>query len=84
MPPLGETSDELRVVGWLSEGDEVVPGEGLFEVETDKATLEVEATSGGVLLRIVHEPGAEVAVGTVIGWIGTTGESRPRRASRRV
>jgi len=78
MPPLGETSDELRVVGWLkSEGDEVVPGEGLFEVETDKATLEVEATSGGVLLRIVHGPGAEVAVGTVIGWIGTAGEEPP-------
>ena len=46
-------------------------------METDKATLEVEATSGGVLLRIVDGPGAEVAAGTVIGWIGTAGEEPP-------
>jgi len=75
MPPLAETSDQLRVVGWLkAEGDAVEAGKPLFEVETDKATLEVEATAAGILLRIEHGPGAEVAVGVVIGWIGAAGE----------
>jgi 2-oxoglutarate dehydrogenase E2 component (dihydrolipoamide succinyltransferase) len=82
IPPFGETSDELRIAGWLrSEGDEVALGEALFEVETDKATLEVEATSAGILLRIVHGTGAEVAVGTVIGSIATTGEEQPEGLS---
>ena len=56
MPPLGQTSDELRIVSWLKrEGDAVEQGEPLFEVETDKATLEVEAFSSGILRKILHK-----------------------------
>jgi pyruvate dehydrogenase E2 component (dihydrolipoamide acetyltransferase) len=58
-------------------GDEVVEGEALLEVETDKATLEVEASSSGVLLAIVHDAGAVVTTGEVIGWIGEPGEAIP-------
>ena len=48
MPPLGQTSDELRIVAWRKdEGDAVDVGDPLLEVETDKATLEVEAAAGG-------------------------------------
>ena len=78
MPPLGQTSDELEIVAWRkAEGDEVTRGELLFEVATDKATLEVEATSAGTLLRIVHDTGETVREGTVIGYIGVPGEEIP-------
>jgi pyruvate/2-oxoglutarate dehydrogenase complex dihydrolipoamide acyltransferase (E2) component len=78
MPPLGQTADELTIVAWRkAEGDPVVPGEPLLEVETDKATLEVEATTGGTLLAIRHRAGETVREGTVIGWIGAPGEQPP-------
>ena len=78
MPPLGQTSDELEIVAWLkAEGDDVARGELLFEIATDKATLEVEATAGGMLLRIVHVAGETVREGTVIAYIGAPGEEIP-------
>lgn len=78
MPPLAETTDEVRIVGWLkAEGDKVRAGEPLLEVETDKATLEVEAAAGGSLLRILHGAGSTVSVGAVVGWIGEPGEEPP-------
>jgi pyruvate dehydrogenase E2 component (dihydrolipoamide acetyltransferase) len=78
MPPLGETADELRIVAWRKAvGDPVAVGEPLFEVETDKSTLEVEATAAGTLLSIVLGDGETAREGTVIGYIGAPGESRP-------
>ena len=75
MPPLGQTSDELRIVAWRKrEGDEVAAGEPLLEVETDKATLEVEAAHAGTLLRIVHGEGRTVQAGAVIAYVGEPGE----------
>jgi pyruvate/2-oxoglutarate dehydrogenase complex dihydrolipoamide acyltransferase (E2) component len=74
MPPVGQTSDELRIVSWLKrEGDTVTAGEMLFEVETDKATLEVEATRSGTLAEIVHGADETVATGTVIAYIDEPG-----------
>ena len=64
MPPLGATSDELQIVQWLKEvGSIVEQGEPLLEVETDKATLEVEAAVAGTLLAVLHGPGETVSVG---------------------
>jgi dihydrolipoyl dehydrogenase len=78
MPPLGQTSDELQILAWRkAEGDEVAAGEPLFEVETDKATLEVEATASGRLLRILHGAGDLVRERTVIAYIGLPGEAVP-------
>ena len=78
MPPLGQTSDEIRIEAWLKKpGEEVTAGDALLEVETDKATLEVEASSSGVLLAIVHDAGTVVTAGEVIGWIGEPGEEIP-------
>lgn len=75
MPPLGQTSDELKVAAWLKgEGDEVKVGEPLLEVETDKATLEVEAVVAGTLLKIIHPEGVTVTAGTGIAWIGNAAE----------
>jgi pyruvate dehydrogenase E2 component (dihydrolipoamide acetyltransferase) len=78
MPALGQTSDEIRITAWLkTPGDDVAEGEPLLEVETDKATLEVEASSSGVLIAIVHDAGTIVTAGDLIGWIGELGEEIP-------
>jgi pyruvate/2-oxoglutarate dehydrogenase complex dihydrolipoamide acyltransferase (E2) component len=78
MPPLGQSSDELEIVAWRkAQGDDVALGELLLEVTTDKATLEVEATRAGTLLRIVHGAGKTVREGTVIAYIGAPGEEIP-------
>src|SRR5207237_9027594 len=62
------------IVKWLkSEGDRVEKGEPLFEVDTDKATQEVEAEASGVLLKIAVQSG-EVPVGQTIAVIGEEGE----------
>jgi pyruvate dehydrogenase E2 component (dihydrolipoamide acetyltransferase) len=75
MPPLSQTSDTLILTAWLKQGGELVTkGEPLFEVETDKATLEVEAPASGVLQAILAQPGSEVAVKAVIGHIAASDE----------
>ena len=75
MPPLGQTSDELRLLAWRKvEGDTVVEGELLLEIETDKATLDVEASVSGTLLRIDCREGETVEAGTILGWLGEPGE----------
>jgi pyruvate dehydrogenase E2 component (dihydrolipoamide acetyltransferase) len=78
MPALAQTSDELRLTAWLkAEGERVTEGEPLFEAETDKAELEVEATTSGTLLRCLAEPGETVSTGAVVAWIGQPGEDIP-------
>lgn len=80
MPPLGETTDELRIVEWLkAQGDEVALGEPLLAVETDKATLEVEAAASGTLLEILHRAGEIVRVGTVVAYVGEQDEEVPEQ-----
>jgi len=70
MPPLGETMDEGKIVRWLKrEGDPVERGEALFEVETDKATVEVEAFGSGILRKILVPEGETVPVGQLLGYI---------------
>src|SRR5579872_6163134 len=79
MPALAQTSDELRLTAWLkTEGEQVTEGEPLFEAETDKAELEVEATTSGTLLRCLAGPGETVSIGAVVAWIGHPGEDIPR------
>ena len=79
MPALAQTSDELRLTAWLkTEGEQVTEGEPLFEAETDKAELEVEATTSGTLLRCLARPGDTVSIGAVVAWIGQPGEDIPQ------
>ena len=85
MPALSPTMTEGNVASWLkSEGDEVAAGDILCEIETDKATMEVEATDEGTLGRIVVPAGTEgVAVNAVIGLILEEGEDASALGERR-
>ncbi|HLW46845.1 MAG TPA: dihydrolipoamide acetyltransferase family protein [bacterium] len=75
LPKLGLTQDEGTIVRWVkAEGSRVNKGEPLFEVLTDKATIEVEAPASGVLLRILVPEGATAPVATPIAVIGEPGE----------
>ena len=74
MPRLSDTMEEGNIVSWLkSVGDTVAAGDILAEVETDKATMELESFSDGVLLHI-GVPEGPVAVDGVIAIIGDKGE----------
>jgi len=71
MPNLGTTNDEVKIIQWFKqEGEEVKRGEPLLEVETDKATMEVESFATGYLKKIVAHPDDEVASGEIIAYIG--------------
>lgn len=81
-PKLGQTMEEGAIVKWLKqEGDKVTKGDILFEIETDKANLEVESFFEGVLLKIIVRAGVVVPVNTVVGFVGTPGEKVPETRS---
>ena len=78
MPQMGYDMTEGTVAKWVKqEGDAVEKGEIIAEIETDKATVEMEAEAGGVLRRIAVGEGATVPVGQVIGVIGAADEELP-------
>lgn len=75
MPKLGFNMDEGQLVKWCKNiGDAVTKGEVLFEINTDKTTMPVEATMDGVLLKIMLKEGAFAAVFTPIAVVGWQGE----------
>jgi pyruvate dehydrogenase E2 component (dihydrolipoamide acetyltransferase) len=75
LPKLGLTMDEGRLVAWLKkEGDHVDAGEALFEVETDKATMEVESPVAGYVRRLLAAGGDDIPVTAVIALISTTAD----------
>ena len=76
MPALSPTMEEGTLAKWLkSEGDEIVAGDIIAEIETDKATMEFEAVDEGTLGKIMVEEGTEgVKVGTVIAMLAGEGE----------
>jgi pyruvate dehydrogenase E2 component (dihydrolipoamide acetyltransferase) len=78
MPQLGETVAEGKVAAWFkAPGDRVEVGENLFEIETDKVTMEVQALASGVLSEIRVKSGETVPVGAVVAVIGETGAASP-------
>ena len=75
LPDLGEGLTEGEIARWLvGEGDVVVEHEPIVEVQTDKATVEVGAPVGGVVLRILAREGELAAVGATLALIGAAGE----------
>ena len=73
MPALGMAQDTGLLVAWRkAPGDAVAAGEALFEVETDKATMEVEAAVAGYLSAVTASDGEDVPVGQVITRIVAT------------
>jgi len=74
MPRMSDTMEEGNIIGWLKKvGDKIEPGETLAEVETDKATMELDAFVEGTLLHIAVPEGT-VAIDSVIAVIGQPGE----------
>ena len=70
MPKLGYDMETGKVSGWIKKvGDEVARGDVIAEIETDKSTVEMEATASGTLAQIVHDAGDEVPVGETIAWL---------------
>jgi pyruvate dehydrogenase E2 component (dihydrolipoamide acetyltransferase) len=87
MPQLGETVAEGKITNWFkSVGDKVQPGDNLFEIETDKATMEVPATAAGELKEIRVATGAVAPVGAVVAVIadGSGATSAPRAPAQSV
>ena len=71
MPAASPTMEVGRLANWIcAEGDAVEFGTVVAEVETDKATAEIESFDDGVLLKILQPAGSDVAVGTPIAIIG--------------
>ncbi|HKJ89731.1 MAG TPA: dihydrolipoamide acetyltransferase family protein [Oceanipulchritudo sp.] len=78
MPKLSDTMTTGTLVKWLkNEGDEVASGDMLAEVETDKATMEVETFEDGVVLKHYIGEGDSIAIGGPICAIGEKGEEAP-------
>ena len=78
MPKLGQSEELGTIVQWRKqEGDTVAKGDILFEIETDKALLEVESFFEGTLLKILAREGQTVPVQAVVGYIGQPGEPIP-------
>lgn len=75
MPQLGETVAEGKVASWFKQvGDTVAAGDNLFLIETDKVSMEVQATEAGTLTEICVPAGETVPVGTVVAVLGKAGE----------
>jgi pyruvate dehydrogenase E2 component (dihydrolipoamide acetyltransferase) len=76
MPQMGESITEGTIVRWFkNEGEEVAKDEPLLEISTDKVDAEVPAPASGTLAKVLHGPGATVAVETIIGVIAQAGEA---------
>ena len=90
MPRLSDTMEQGTIIRWnAKEGDEVASGDVIADIETDKATMEMQVFDDGVLAKIIVEEGQQVPVGTPIAMIAEEGEDAEgrqgkwRRAHRR-
>ena len=80
MPALGVAQQTGILLKWLrAEGQSVTKGEPLMEIETDKATVEIEASASGILTGVIAQPGEEVPVGHTIALILAPGEALPTK-----
>jgi len=78
MPKPGQMTEECTLILWRKDvGEPVHRGDVLFEIETDKSSMEVETFEEGVLLAQLVGEGQTVPVTTVCGWIGQAGEAVP-------
>ena len=82
LPALGMAQETGKVVRWLkTEGEQVTKGEPLAEIETDKATVELEAPATGMLAKVSAAIDEDIPVGQVIAMIMAPGESPQKIAS---
>ncbi|HET7382215.1 MAG TPA: dihydrolipoamide acetyltransferase family protein [Pseudolabrys sp.] len=74
MPQLGETVAEGKITKWFkAAGDAIKPGDNLFEIETDKTSMEVPSTTAGMLTEIRFQVGEVAKVGAVVAVISGSG-----------
>ena len=82
LPKQGNTVESCIIIDWaVSEGDTVTEGQKLCEVETDKATFEVESTASGTVLKLLYGAGDEAPVLAPIAVVGEPGEEVAGAAS---
>jgi len=75
MPKLGFDMAEGTLVNWIKKvGDNINRGEVIAEIETDKATIEIESNASGTILQLLAQPGDAVPVGATIAYVGQPGE----------
>ena len=80
MPALGLAQQTGKLLKWLkTDGQKVTQGEPLMEIETDKATVEIEAEASGILTQVSAKPGDEVPVGQTIALILAEGDALPSK-----
>src|ERR1700690_1903935 len=93
MPKLGFDMAEGTLVRWVrNEGENINKGDVLAEIETDKATVEVESSASGVVRKLLVDQGAVVPIGAAIGIIGSadekiespTTDTKPQTAAKTV
>ncbi len=78
MPKFGQATEESTIMKWhKKEGDIIKKGDVMFEIETDKAVLEVESFFDGTLLKIIVGEGETVPVSVTVAFIGEKGEAVP-------
>ena len=82
MPALEMAQDVGVLISWLkSDGENVSKGDLLFEVETDKAVIEIESPGTGILSNVSASPGDQVPIGQVIAYLLEEGEEIPKEVS---
>lgn len=75
MPKLSDTMEEGTIISWyVDEGDEVKAGDAIAEVETDKAVMDLQAFSSGILRKRLLEPGQSAPIGHLIAVLGSVDE----------
>lgn len=78
MPSGGQTTDESMIVKWYKKiGDQVKKGDVIFEIETDKAVMEIESFAEGTLLEVKYPEGEYAATGETVAIIGEADEKLP-------
>ena len=78
MPKMGQSTEDCTIVKWRKrEGDAVAKGDILFEVETEKAVLEIESFYDGTLIKVTIPEGQPVPIGTTVAFVGKPGEPIP-------
>jgi pyruvate/2-oxoglutarate dehydrogenase complex dihydrolipoamide acyltransferase (E2) component len=70
MAKLGYDMESGKIAGWTKQvGDTIARGDVIAEIETEKATIEMESLAAGELVEIVRQAGEDVPVGEVIGYL---------------
>src|ERR1700730_12693138 len=81
MPDLSTTGSPIKVIRWLvAVGESVERGQALLDVQTDQATMEVEALNPGILLKQIVQAGQEASAGDLLALLGTEAPSRQSSA----